>query len=70
MRTVLSENSRPHISNKSSRLGPRSSMTKALYFPHGPKKNTSGMPSEKKAGALETNKKIYNKLIIINRHTH
>jgi len=53
MRTVLSENSRPHISNKSSRLGPSSSITKALYFPHGPKKNTSGMPSEKKAGALK-----------------
>jgi len=33
-------------------------MTKALYLPHGPKKNTSGMPSEKKAGAME----IINKL--------
>lgn len=42
-------------------------MTKALYFPHGPKKNTSGMPSEKKAGALEINK-TYIKLII-NTHT-
>jgi len=63
MRTVLSENSRPHISNKSSRLGPRSSMTKALYLPHGPKKNTSGMPSEKKAGALKRGKKCH-----INKH--
>lgn len=32
-------------------------MTKALYLPHGPKKNTSGIPSEKKAGALKLNKK-------------
>jgi len=59
MRTVFSENSRPHISNKSSRLGPRSSMTKALYLPHGPKKNTSGIPSEKKAGAMEIIKNCY-----------
>lgn len=34
-------------------------MTKALYLPHGPKKNTSGMPSEKKAGATEANKYYY-----------
>ena len=39
--TLLDENTfnvnlRPHMSNKSSKLGPSSSITKALYFPQGP----------------------------------
>jgi hypothetical protein len=36
IRTHFSENVRSHRSNRSSRDGPRSSMTSALYFPHGP----------------------------------
>ena len=34
---TFNENFLPHISNKSSKLGPRSSITSALYFPQGPK---------------------------------
>jgi hypothetical protein len=33
MHTVLIENFRPHISNKSSRLGPSRSMTRMLWSP-------------------------------------
>lgn len=37
IRTVLRENFRSHVSNKSSSDGPSNSTTNALYFPHGPK---------------------------------
>ena len=37
IRTFFRENLRPQRSNRSSRLGPISSMTSALYLPHGPK---------------------------------
>ena len=34
---TFNENFLPQISNKSSKLGPSSSITSALYFPQGPK---------------------------------
>ena len=34
---TFNENFRPQISNKSSKLGPSSSITSALYLPQGPK---------------------------------
>lgn len=37
IKTVLRENFLSHKSNKSSKLGPNNSNTRALYFPHGPK---------------------------------
>jgi len=37
MRTVLSEKVRLQRSNRSSSVEPRSSSTRALYLPHGPK---------------------------------
>ena len=36
-RTVFKENCRLHKSNKSSKLGPNNSITRALYLEHGPK---------------------------------
>lgn len=49
MSTVLREYLRPQRQNKSSRLGPKSSITMALYFPpHIPKWYTLGMPSGQK----------------------
>lgn len=35
--TVFNVNRLPHKSKRSSRLGPSSSITSALYLPHGPK---------------------------------
>jgi len=45
MRTVFSENCRSQRLNRSSRVEPRSSITSALYLPHGPKWSTCGIPS-------------------------
>ena len=45
MHTVLIVNLRPHISNRSSRLGPSRSMTKMLCKPSWPKWYICGMPT-------------------------
>ena len=45
MQTVLMENLRPHMSNRSSRLGPRRSMTRMLWSPSCPKWYICGIPS-------------------------
>ena len=43
--TVLTENFLPHMSNKSSRLGPRRSMTRMLCKPSCPKWYICGIPA-------------------------
>ena len=45
MHTVLIENLRPHMSKRSSRLGPRRSMTRMLCRPSWPKWYICGMPA-------------------------
>ena len=45
IQTVLTENLRPHISNKSSRLGPNKSMTRILCNPSCPKWYIWGIPA-------------------------
>ena len=48
MHTVLIENFLPHISNRSSKLGPRRSMTRMLCRPSWPKWYICGMPAARR----------------------
>ena len=53
MQTVFIENFCPHMSNRSSNLGPRRSMTRMLCRPSWPKWYICGMPAAGMAGRNE-----------------